>query len=206
MDEPQKSVGTVSVDKGAGGMGLAVNKTANQDDESDGVLEDYIKPADKAGIFSLPIMILTGLTSFFMLSIMTLTLIDVSGRYIFNNPVRGGVELIEFLLGLLIFSALPLVSVKKAHITVQLFDNFMAPILKKYRGVLISLVSATMIAFITERMFSTGFEAYEAEDISMHLDLPMAPILFALTVLSAISFVVQIYMVWQSIQVNFLTE
>jgi TRAP-type C4-dicarboxylate transport system permease small subunit len=160
-------------------------------------LEEYIRPFELAGSLSLPIQVLTVIAAFFMLAVTALTTIDVTGRYIFNSPVQGGVELIEFMLGLLIFSALPLVSVKRAHITVELFDNFMSTGFKRYREVFVLIASAAMIGFITERMLSTGLEAYEAEDISMHLDLPMAPIYFALTALSAISVVVQIYMVWR---------
>jgi len=61
---------------------------------------------------------------------------------------------------------------------------------KRYREIFVLISSAGMIGFITERMLSTGLDAYEAEDISMHLDLPMAPIYFALTALSATNLVV----------------
>ena len=165
-------------------------------------IEDYIRPSDLAGVFAWPVRILTVMAAFFMFALTGLTTIDVTGRYVFNSPVQGGVELIEFMLGLLIFSALPLVSVKRAHITVQLFDNFMSYNFKRYREVFVLIASAAMIGFITERMLSTGLDAYEAEDISMHLDLPMAPIYFALTALSAISVVVQVYMVWKYISLD----
>ena len=165
-------------------------------------LDEYIKPSDMAGAFSWPIRVLTVIASFFMFSVTALTIVDVTGRYVFNSPIHGGVELIEFLLGLLIFSALPLVSVKRAHITVELFDNFMSESFKRYREVVVLIASAAMIGFITERMFSTGLDAYEADDISMHLDLPMAPILFALTALSAVSVIVQIYMIWKYLSLD----
>jgi len=165
-------------------------------------IENYIRPSDLAGALAWPIRILTVMAASFMFALTGLTAIDVTGRYVFNSPVQGGVELIEFMLGLLIFSALPLVSVKRAHITVQLFDNFMSKSFKRYREGFVLIASAAMIGFITERMLSTGLDAYEAEDISMHLDLPMAPIYFALTALSAISVVVQVYMIWKYISLD----
>ena len=132
-----------------------------------------------------------------------LTFIDVTGRYAFNKPVPGGVELIEFLLGLLIFSALPLVTVKRAHITVELFDNFMSDGFKRIREVIVLVASAGMIAFITERMWSTAREMAEGDEISLHFELPMAPLLFFLSALSAISVIVQIYMVWKYVTGDF---
>lgn len=165
--------------------------------------EDYSVPADAAGRFAMPVRLLTIITSLFMLAIAAVTFVDVTGRYAFNAPIPGGVEIIEFLLGLLIFSALPLVTVKRAHITVELFDGFMSDQFKRIREIVVLIVSAGMIAFITERMWSTGLEMYLDEDISLYLELPTAPILFALTGLSVISVVVQLYMVWKYITEDF---
>ena len=176
----------------------------SEDTSKKNYTEDYIRPSDLAGVFSWPVRILTVMAATFMFAVTGLTTIDVTGRYVFNSPVQGGVELIEFMLGLLIFSALPLVAVKRAHITVELFDSFMSIGFKRYREVFVLMASTAMIGFITERMLSTGLEAYEAEDISMHLDLPMAPIYFALTALSAISVVIQVYMTWKYISMDML--
>jgi len=204
MSELEKPAGVLSA--GGDASPSIESSKDSQENSKDNIssVDEYIKPSDLGGIFSVPLMMLTALSAFFMLAIMTLTIIDVTGRYIFNSPVRGGVELIEFMLGLLIFSALPLVSVKRAHITVELFDNFMGSEFKRYREVIVLGASAAMIGFITERMLSTGLDAFEADDISMHLDLPMAPILFVLTILSAICFFVQFYMAWRSMLTNFV--
>ena len=165
--------------------------------------DDYAVPAQAAGSFALPVRILTALTALFMFSIMGLTLVDVLGRYLFNSPVDGGVEFIEFLLGFLIFSALPLVTVKRAHITVELFDGFMSNQFRRVREIFVLIGSAGMIGFMTERMWSTGVDMMENDDISLHLEIPTAPILFVLTFLSAVSMIVQLYMVWKYIAIDY---
>ena len=66
--------------------------------------------------------ILGGLAATLLFLLMLLTLIDVVGRYGFNAPVNGSYEITELLLAAIIFSALPLVSAKDAHITVDLID------------------------------------------------------------------------------------
>ena len=156
-------------------------------------------PAEKAGAFALPVRILTLITAVIMFAVAAITFVDVTGRYAFNSPVPGGVEIIEFTLGLLIFSALPLVTVKRAHITVELFDGFMSDRFKLIREIFVLLISAGMIAFITERMWTTGLEMVEGQDVSLHYEIPTAPILFILSALSAVSVVVQLYMVWKYI-------
>jgi TRAP-type C4-dicarboxylate transport system permease small subunit len=167
-------------------------------DPPDGTLaEDYKVPASVAGRFAWPVRILTFVAAMFMLAILSVTVVDVTGRYVFNTPIPGGVEIIEFLLGLTIFSAVPLVTVKRAHITVELFDSFMSARFKRIREAVVLIASAGMIIFITERMWATAIDMLENDEISIHLELPTAPLLFTLSALSAISAVVQIYMFWK---------
>ncbi len=154
----------------------------------------YSVPSEAAGAMAWPVRILTFIAAGFMLAVGAFTFADVTGRYMFNSPIRGGVEIIEFLLGLLIFSALPLVIAKDAHITVQLFDGFMSENFKRVRTGIVLLANAAVLAFITERMWSTGAEMAEYDEISLHLQVPTAPLLFALTALSAVSVMVQLYL------------
>ena len=184
-----------SQDKGAAsdaGGGAAAIQAADS-----ALTEDYTNPVDTAAALAWPLRILTAMAALFMAGITGLTFVDVTGRYVFNNPIIGGQEMIEFMLGPVLFSALPLVTIKRTHITVELFDGFMSKSFKRVREVVVLIASAGMIAFITERMWTTGLEMLENDDISLQLDVPMAPILFALSALSVVSFVVQIYLIWR---------
>lgn len=55
--------------------------------------------------------------------IVVLTFADVLGRYVFSSPVRGSLEMIEFAMALVIFTALPLVTRQREHVTVSLIDG-----------------------------------------------------------------------------------
>ena len=159
--------------------------------------EDYRSPDTLAGRLAWPVRILTVVTAAFMLAIAAVTFVDVTGRYVFSSPVRGGVEIIEFLLGFLIFSALPLVTVKRAHIRVELFDGFMSTGFRNIREIVVLVANAGMLLFITERMWTTAVEMAEDQDISLHLQLPTAPFVFGLAVLAAVSVIAQLYMAWR---------
>jgi TRAP-type transport system small permease protein len=56
---------------------------------------------------------------------MTLTFVDVVLRYVFNRPLRGGFEITELLLLVLIFGGLPLVSHADEHVTMDLIDRLL---------------------------------------------------------------------------------
>ncbi len=52
-----------------------------------------------------------------------LTFLDVIGRYVFAAPIQGTFEIVGLLLGVVTFSALPLVTHSRSHITVDLFEH-----------------------------------------------------------------------------------
>ena len=54
---------------------------------------------------------------------MLLTFVDVVARYLFNWPLRGGFELTELMLLVLIFAGLPLVSHADEHVTMDFIDG-----------------------------------------------------------------------------------
>jgi len=58
---------------------------------------------------------------------MLLTFVDVVSRYLFNWPLRGGFELTELMLLVLIFAGLPLVSHADEHVTMDFIDNILSP-------------------------------------------------------------------------------
>ncbi len=49
------------------------------------------------------------------------TVVDVGGRYLFNKPLLGTVEMSEFLMVILSFGALALAELRNSHITVDFF-------------------------------------------------------------------------------------
>ena len=58
-----------------------------------------------------------------LFAMMTLTFVDVFGRKFFTKPIYGAYEITEFLMGMLIFSALPLVTARQGHVTIDVFDH-----------------------------------------------------------------------------------
>ncbi|MEW6688644.1 MAG: TRAP transporter small permease [Pseudomonadota bacterium] len=58
---------------------------------------------------------------------MLLTFVDVVARYLFDFPLRGGFEVTELMLLVLIFAGLPLVSHADEHVTMDFIDRMLAP-------------------------------------------------------------------------------
>ena len=59
----------------------------------------------------------------FLFAMMTITAVDVLGRYVFNTPVPGGFEIVQYLMAVVVFASLPLTTAAERHLTVSLLEN-----------------------------------------------------------------------------------
>src|SRR5438309_6380198 len=78
---------------------------------------------------------------------MCLTFVDVVARYLFNSPIRGGFELTELTLLVLIFAGLPLVSHGDEHVTMDFIDRMLPP---RALDALVRIVHALVAAMRSE--------------------------------------------------------
>ena len=83
---------------------------------------------------------------------MALTVVDVTGRFVFNRPIPGSFEVMEFCLAIVVFSALPLVTWDRRHITVSLFDSLFRGSGDRLRQGVIQLASLLGIGIVCWRM------------------------------------------------------
>ncbi|KJY82995.1 TRAP C4-dicarboxylate transporter [Vibrio galatheae] len=107
-----------------------------------------------------------------LFSMMTLTCIDVVGRYLFEHPVTGSVELTEILLGALIFSTMPLVTWRKEHISVDLTDSVIPQKVKNIRDVGFDLVVAISLFVIGFKVWELAGRAEMYGEMTEYLEIP----------------------------------
>jgi TRAP-type transport system small permease protein len=122
-----------------------------------------------------------------LFAMMALTFATVIARYFLNRPIAGDSELQAFLLGLIIFAALPLVTRAQRHIAVRALAALLKgrALILQHGFVLAATVAG--LTFIAYLIFLQG-EALREEGIrTSYLDLPEAPFayVFAALVLSA---------------------
>src|SRR5439155_223503 len=83
---------------------------------------------------------------------MCLTFVDVVARYLFTSPIRGGFELTELTLLVLIFAGLPLVSHGDEHVTMDFIDRMLPPRALDALGRIVHALVAAMFFFLTWHM------------------------------------------------------
>lgn len=111
-----------------------------------------------------------------LLTIMLLTLFDVIGRKFFSHSIPGALEVTEILMVIVIFGALPLVSWRGEHVVFDSLDAFIPQWLHRLQQRLVHLVCAAAFAWMGRLMILRADRFNEYGDITVHLQLPLAPV------------------------------
>lgn len=119
--------------------------------------------------------------------LVVLTCADVFGRYALNAPIPGAAELVEQMMGALIFLALPAVTLRDTHITIDLFDPVTPRALVPVRDTVISLISAVFLGAVSFRMWSYAGSKIRYGDITEYLHIPLYPIAYLVCALTALT-------------------
>jgi TRAP-type C4-dicarboxylate transport system permease small subunit len=142
---------------------------------------------------------LTALVAIVMFVMMMVTTIDVAGRAFFNLPIKGSDEIVSFLLAVLIFAALPLITWDQQHITVTLFGQWIRGTADRILSVLLSTTSTIVVIFIAYRMWIQADLMREGQHITGALQWPIAPVVYAASVLSGLTALILVVLTWQKL-------
>jgi TRAP-type C4-dicarboxylate transport system permease small subunit len=130
---------------------------------------------------------MNGIMAVLLFAMMAITAIDVIGRYGFNAPVPGGFEIVQCLMAVVIFASLPLTTAAERHLTVSVFENrFRGTTRHVYRLVMLT-ISLIALAIIAWRMGVQADVLGRSQQVSGFLQLPLAPIAWAMTALATLA-------------------
>lgn len=119
--------------------------------------------------------------------LMILTCVDVVGRYFFNSPVHGGFEITEMLLAGLIFSALPLVTLRGEHVTVDLLDPITPAPLLRLQHVIACIIGFLATAYLATRLWIRAETMDAAGETTAQLKLKIAYLTYGMAILMALT-------------------
>lgn len=112
---------------------------------------------------------------------MFLTALDVGLRYIFNRPIPGALELVEYMMAVMVPFALTVTAFNKAHIGVDLVMERFSEGVRRYVACVTHLLAAALYALITWQGFLYIFEQQESGMTSAVLRIPNYPFVASLT-------------------------
>jgi TRAP-type C4-dicarboxylate transport system permease small subunit len=126
-------------------------------------------------------------------AVMMVSVVDVAGRYVFNRPLPGSSEITEILMAILIYAGLPLVSLRRGHIAVDLLDSLTPPAIARVRDAVVGLLSVFVLAIVAWRLWAYADQIRSSKDVTEYLRLPLAPFAYAMSVLAGIAAMIETY-------------
>ena len=128
-----------------------------------------------------------------LFAMMTLTFVDVVGRYVLNRPVRGGFEVTELLLLVLIFAGLPLVSFTNEHAVMDFVDRVLGR--RALRGLEggVELVNALLMLGLAWLMWGKADRIWAYRDATDVLRILYGPFVYFMALALALAGVIHLY-------------
>lgn len=127
---------------------------------------------------------LAGIAGSLLFAMMLLTFVDVILRYFFNAPIKGGFEITEMMMAVLIFAGLPLVSRRHEHVTIDAFDGFFPAAFRRGFRVVIHLVCALTLIGMAWLLLRKAGNFAEIGDVTQTLKFPIAPFVYGMAALT----------------------
>lgn len=127
-----------------------------------------------------------------LLAVMTVvTVVDVFGRYVLNRPLAGADEIIEILMALLVYIALPVVSQRNAHVAVSLLSAALPARAVSIGDFVVRLLCAAVLGVIAWRLWV--YAGSLTRDVTEYLKIPQSPLVYVLSVFMAAAALVELY-------------
>ncbi len=131
-----------------------------------------------------------------LFSMMLVTFVDVAGRKLFVKPLYGGYEITEMLMGMLIFCALPLITAREGHVTIDVFDRIVPERWRRWQQVIVTAISTVALAYIAWRLWALSFEHVKNREVTMTLHIPHGPFARLFATMSALSALASLMIFW----------
>jgi len=122
-----------------------------------------------------------------LFAIMTVTVIDVVGRYAFNAPLHAGYEMIQIGMALLVFLIVPVLTLRDEDIRIDVFQNLFPQRLRPALRLISKLVSLVVIVGFTWFLLRRGLSFASSGETTSNLHFPLAPLAFFITLSWAVS-------------------
>ena len=128
-----------------------------------------------------------------LFGLMLLTFVDVVGRYLLNRPVRGGFEVTELLLLVLIFAGLPLVSRADEHVTMDFIDRLLGAGAKQALVRAVHGLCAAIMFLLTWLMWLKADRIWAYRDATDVLRIAYGPFVYFMAVMIALTGLIHLY-------------
>ena len=108
-----------------------------------------------------------------LFAIMLLVSWAVFARYVLNDPILGDTELVQIGMSIVVMLAIPYAALKGAHIRVDILDRPLGALGRFLGDVFARVLGIYVLFLLVRKALDKAFDAYEYEDVTNMIELPV---------------------------------
>ncbi len=139
---------------------------------------DTLTQSSEKGPIRWLVLFLESISAITLFALMLITCVDVVGRYLFNHPLTGSIELTEMALAIVVFSILPIITWRNEHVVVDLLDRFVPQGLAMVRTTIFNTCIALALIFLGKRIHALATRSLSYGEVSEYLAIPMGWVMY----------------------------
>jgi TRAP-type transport system small permease protein len=121
-----------------------------------------------------------------LFGLMLLVIYEVLMRYFFGRPFRGGYEMTELAMSLIVAFALPYTAISKGHVAIDILGRWLDRPAMRWLTALVHLAGAVLLALVAWRTSLYAMGSYRWGDLSNMMRIPKYPFQMAIAVSAAL--------------------
>lgn len=114
--------------------------------------------------------------------LMLLVIYEVTMRYFFGRPFRGGYELTEIAMSLIVALGLPYTAITRGHVAVDIFGRWLDHPALRWLVALVNLAGAALLAWVAWRAWIYAQGSLRWSDVTNMMRIPKHPFQFAVAI------------------------
>ena len=119
---------------------------------------------------------LSAVSSFLLAAMIVVVVANVVGRFLFNIPVFGTIELVELMMIIICFFAIPYTSMNRGHVRITLLFDHLPKGIQRILGRIASLLCAGIFSIIIyQAAINALYYAKHLDQCTDTLEIPFAP-------------------------------
>ncbi|MGE5147907.1 MAG: TRAP transporter small permease [Candidatus Eiseniibacteriota bacterium] len=126
-------------------------------------------------------------SSIVLFGIMTVTVVDVVGRYLLDAPLPAAYEIIQICMGFLVFLIVPVLTLRDEDIRIDVFQQLFPRPLRPALKLISKLVSLIVIVGFGWFLLRRGLSFASSGETTSNLRFPLAPLAFFIALSWAVS-------------------
>lgn len=123
-----------------------------------------------------------------------LVIYEITMRYFFGRPFRGGYEMTELAMSLIVACGLPYTAITGGHVSVDILSHLLDRPAFRWLNFLVHAIGAALLALLAWQSFEYALSSYGYGDVSNMMRIPKYPFQFAVAIsagLFAIALVIE---------------